>query len=71
MEEKDFEKRLLAQLNLELGQQSRALRDLRNFQGELAKIGELVNQMITASEENRSRIQRAILPLVPPVDADD
>ena len=71
MDEKELKHQSLAQLNLELSQQNKALRDLKNFQGELAKIGDFVQQMITTGEQNRSRVQRAMVPLVPEVDADD
>ena len=71
MDEKEFKHQSLAQLNLELSQQNKALRDLKSFQGELAKIDDLVQQMITTGEQNRSRVQRAMVPLVPEVDADD
>ena len=71
MDEKELKHQSLTQLNLELSQQNKALRDLKSFQGELAKIGGLVQQMITTGEQNRSRVQRAMVPLVPEVDADD
>ena len=71
MDEKEFKRQSLAQLNLKLSQQNKALRDLKSFQGELAKIGDLVQQMIATGEQNRSRVQRTMVPLVPEVDADD
>jgi hypothetical protein len=71
MDEREFKHQSLAQLTLELNHQNKALRDLRSFQGELVKIDDLIQQMIAAGEQNRSRVQAAMVPLVPEVDADD